>query len=113
MSAGRILISVGIVFLATAAVHALLGSTPGERLLEVVAASVIAYVVFSVGLGRIRVAFLLLVTGVFVVLSAADLYWARTPFLSGRLSWVVVPAVVAALLLASRRRTLRAGGWRR
>lgn len=103
MSAARMLTGVLLVFGATAVVHALLGDTPGEQLLETAAVCVIAYVVFSLVVGRIRVGFLVLAAAVFLALRAADLYWSPRPLLSGRLSWLVIPAVVAALFLAGQR----------
>lgn len=103
MSAGKALAGVLIVFAATAVVHRLLGNSPAAQLLEVAAACAIAYAVFSAAFGRVRWPFLVLVTAVFVALRAVDLYWAGTPVLTGPLSWVIVPVVVVALLLAGRR----------
>ncbi|HOC17210.1 MAG TPA: hypothetical protein PKK95_03025 [Vicinamibacterales bacterium] len=103
MSAGRALAGVLVVFAATAVLHPLLGGSARGQLVEVVAVCAIAYASFSVTFGRIRWPFLALVTAVFLVLRAADLYWLPEPLLSGPLSWVVVPALVAALLLVGRR----------
>jgi hypothetical protein len=103
VSAGKALGSVLVVFAGTAAAHWLLGDSPGGRLLEVVAACAIAYLVFTLAFGRVKVAFLVLVTAVFVALRAADLYLLPVPLLSGRLSWAVVPVVVGALLVVGRR----------
>lgn len=103
MSAGKALTAVLVVFAATALLHRVLGDSPGEQLLEIAAVCVIAYAVFSATFGRIRWPFLAAATVVFLALRAADLYWLSTPLLSGPLSWLVVPAVVAALLLAGRR----------
>jgi len=103
VSAGKALTSVVAVFGGTAAAHWILGGSRGGQLLEVVAVCAIAWAAFTLGVGRIRWQFFALVTAVFVALRAADLYWLRAPLLSGPLSWLVVPAVVAALLLVGRR----------
>jgi hypothetical protein len=92
-----------VVFAATAVLHRVLGDSPGEQLFEVAAVCVIAYAVFSTALGRIRWPFLAVVVAVFLALRAADLYWLSAPLLSGAWSWLIVPAVAAALLLACRR----------
>ncbi len=103
MSAGRALIGVLVVFAATAVLHRFLGGSPVGQLLEVAAVCAIAYAVFSAVFGRIRWGFLAVVAAVFLALRAAELYWLPSPLLSGPLSWLIVPAVVAALLLAGRR----------
>lgn len=103
VSAGRALTGVLVVFAATAVLHRALGNSPGEQLLEVAAVCAIAYAAFSAVFGRIRWTFPAAVTVVFLALRAADLYWLSTPLLSGALSWLVVPAVVAALFLVGRR----------
>ncbi|RPJ84444.1 MAG: hypothetical protein EHM13_04265 [Acidobacteria bacterium] len=103
MSVARILAGVLLGFVATWFAHALLGGSPAHQLIEVAAVCLIAYGVFSLVVGRIPLGFLVLATSVFLALRAADLYLSPRPLLSGRLSWLVVPAVVAALFLAGER----------